>query len=260
MAERAEILSLAELTEMEFLRLYERYGIASAPEKRKADMIDSLWPDIYQAVFKPDGDFIRYNNTRSKLRTYDVGAVEAVCDMFIKLNKRYGGVIKFNQFANLTGINRYTLYLWHKANNTKGYLFNLSKGDIDEEFNNLYIYVNGNNGNINYQFKGNMCLIDSGNLSTMRFDVIKKLQEEMQDSNTNGLSNDTMGHALRANNEDELGKLYEPRRMVHQEQIKRVLTAQELPRLDAELTGNGKQFAITGGPEDGQNCVPYSDN
>ena len=65
----------------------------------------------------------------------------------------------------------------------------------------------------------------------MRFDVIKKLQEEMQDSNTNGLSNDTMGQALRANNEDELGKLYEPRRMVQREQIKQTLTAAELPKL-----------------------------
>ena len=56
----------------------------------------------------------------------------------------------------------------------------------------------------------------------------------MKDSNTNGLSNDTMGQALRANNEDELGKLYEPRRMVQHEQIKRALTAAELPK----LTGN----------------------
>ena len=55
----------------------------------------------------------------------------------------------------------------------------------------------------------------------------------MQDSNTNGLSNDTMGQALRANNEDELGKLYEPRRMVQHEQIKHALTAAELPKLDA---------------------------
>ena len=53
----------------------------------------------------------------------------------------------------------------------------------------------------------------------------------MQDANTNGLSNDTMGHAIRANNEEELGKLYEPKRMIQQAAIKSALPAAELPKL-----------------------------
>lgn len=224
---RQEVLSFAEQVEMEFMRLYKEFSVSDAPEKRKADIIDSFWQDIYELVFKPDYGDIRFNNCKSKLLTYNVYDVEAVCNMFIKLNKRYGGVIKYNQFSNLTGINRYTLYLWHKANNTNGYIFNISKTDMDEEYNNLYVINYGNGDTVEY--KGNACK-SNDILSSKRFDVIKKLQEEMQDSNTNGLSNDTMGHALRANNEDELGKLYEPRRMVQQEQIKqRVLT--ELPRL-----------------------------
>ena len=60
----------------------------------------------------------------------------------------------------------------------------------------------------------------------------------MQDSNTNGLSNDTMGHAIRANNEEELGKLYEPKRMMQQEAVKRVLTASELPKLGDKMSDN----------------------
>lgn len=226
-----EILTLAELTEIEFMRLYDELSVSDAPEKRKADIIDSFWQDIYEIVFKPGYDDIRFNNCKSRLLTYNIYDVEAVCNMFIKLNKRYGGVIKYNQFSNLTGINRYTLYLWHKANNTNGYIFNLSKSDIDEEYNNIYIINKGDN-NIDYiYYNGNGRNSGSDELSSLRFDVIKKLQEEMQDSNTNGLSNDTMGHALRANNEDELGKLYEPRRMIQQEQIKKVLTAAELPKL-----------------------------
>lgn len=230
-----EVLTLAQLTEIEFLKLYNELCVSDAPEKRKADIIDSIWPDIYSIVFKPGIDDIRFNNCKSRLLTYNVQDVEDVCNMFIKLNKRYGGVIKFNQFANLTGINRYTLYLWHKANNTNGYIFNLSKSDIDLEYNNIYIINNGNN-DVNYiYYNGNGKDSGSDRLSTLRFDVIKKLQEEMQDSNTNGLSNDTMGQALRANNEDELGKLYEPRRMVQHEQIKHALTADELPKLDANF-------------------------
>lgn len=225
---RPEMLTFADLVEVNFTRLYEEYNVAEASEKRKADIIDSFWSDIYEIVFKPEYGDIRFNNCKSKLMTYNVYDVEAVCNMFIKLNKRYGGVIKFNQFANLTGINRYTLYLWHKANNTNGYIFNLSSKDVNEECNNIYIINNGNGDIVEY--RGNMYVDTNDKLSCRRFDVIKKLQEEMQDSNTNGLSNDTMGHAMRANNEDELGKMYEPRRMVQQEQIRqKVLT--ELPKL-----------------------------
>ena len=69
-------------------------------------------------------------------------------------------------------------------------------------------------------------------LSSLRFDVKKKLRQEMQDSNTNGLSNDTMGQALRANNEDELGKLYEPRRTMQRELVARKdITAEEIRRM-----------------------------
>lgn len=228
--QNCEVLTLAQLTEIEFLKLYDELHVSDAPEKRKADIIDSFWNDIYNIVFRPGINDIRFNNCKSRLLTYNVHDVEDVCNMFIKLNKRYGGVIKFNQFSNLTGINRYTLYLWHKANNTNGYIFNLSKSDMDLEYNNIYIINNGNN-NVNYiYYNGNGKDSGSDELSTLRFDVIKKLQEEMQDSNTNGLSNDTMGQALRANNEDELGKLYEPRRMVQREQIRQTLTAADIRR------------------------------
>lgn len=229
-----EVLSFAEQVELEFLNLYEKYDVANAPAKQKADIIDSFWPDIYKIVFKPDADYIRYNHQLSKLRTYDIDAVESVCDIFIKLNKRYGGVIKFNQFANLTGIHRATLWLWNKSNTSNNYIFNLNSNGMDEE-NNFVVYIN--DGDKGVKFVNNRWK-DRGELSTVRFDVIKKLREEMQDSNTNGLSNDTMGHAIRANNEEELGKLYEPKRMMQQEAVKRVLTAAELPKLGNKLTDN----------------------
>lgn len=222
-----EVLTLADMAEAEFLRLYQLYDVAHVPEKRRADLIDSFWPDIYKAVFKAGPEDIRYNNTKSKLKTYDVQEVEEVTERFIMLNKRYGGVIKYNQFSNMTGVSKYTLYLWHKANKTNGYIFSLNSNDIEEENNCIYyVYKNG----VLKNYRGNGYVV-SDVLSSFRFDVIKKLQEEMQDSNTNGLSNDTMGHALRANNEDELGKLYEPRRMIQHEQIRQAITADSLPVL-----------------------------
>ena len=227
-----EIMSAAEQVEEEFMYLYEKYNVADAPPKQKADIIDSFWGDIYKKVFKPEPDVIKYNNCKSKLKTYDVEEVEEVCDMYIKLNKRFGGVIKINQFANLTGIHRATLWLWNKNNTSNSYIFNLNNNAVDEEGKYVYILYKGNN---DIEYHGTSSL-DKNILSTFRFDVVKKLREEMQDSNTNGLSNDTMGHAIRANNEEELGKLYEPKRMMQQESIKRVLTASELPKLGCENT------------------------
>lgn len=241
--DQGEVVSFAEMTEITFKEIYQALDVANAPEKRKADIIDTIWSDIYEQVFKPEPNDIRFNNAKSKMKTWDIEQVEAVCNVFIKLNKRYGGVIKFNQFANLTGINRYTLYLWHKANSSNGYIVSLSDGDIQDESNNIYIIYNGD-GSIS-EYKGN-AYKGNGKLSSKRFDVIKKLQEEMQDSNTNGLSNDTTGHMVRANNEDELGKLYEPRRMIQQEQIKRVLSAEELPKLGGELYENDAQLPLPG--------------
>ena len=228
-----EIMSAAEQVEEEFLYLYEKYNVADAPTKQKADIIDSFWSDIYKKVFKPEPDVIKYNNCKSKLKTYDVEEVEEVCDMYIKLNKRFGGVIKINQFANLTGIHRATLWLWNKNNTSNSYIFNLNNNAVDEE--GKYIYIT-NIDNRFVEYKGNSRNVDSSILSSLRFDCIKKLREEMQDSNTNGLSNDTMGHAIRANNEEELGKLYEPKRMMQQEAVKRVLTASELPKLGNKMS------------------------
>lgn len=228
-----EVLSFAEQVEEEFLHLYEKYDVANAPAKQKADIIDSFWSDIYKIVFKPDADFVRINQQVSKLRTYDIDAVRDVCDIFIKLNKRFGGVIKFNQFSNLTGIHRATLWLWNKSNTSNGYIFNLNDTGVGEE-GNFIIYVNDGGKSVSYSGNGHKELNDR--LSTARYDVIKKLREEMQDSNTNGLSNDTMGHAIRANNEEELGKLYEPKRMMQQETVKRVLTASELPKLGNKMS------------------------
>lgn len=244
MQNETEVLSVAEQVEEEFLRLYEECHAADAPERKKADVIDSFWSDIYKAVFKPIPGEQIFNNCKSRLKTYDVNEVQEVVEMYIKLCKRYGGVIKINQFGNLTGIHPSTLWLWNKNNNTGSYIFNLNSSAITEEENSI-LYIN-NTGNGVIVYKGNSKYMSNNNtdvLSSLRFDVIKKLREEMQDSNTNGLSNDTMGHAIRANNEEELGKLYEPKRMLQQATIKHALGDAELPKLG----GNRTQFAIESG-------------
>ena len=247
-----EVLSYAEQVEECFLELYQRYDVANAPEKRKNEIIDSFWSDIYKQVFKPGTP--QYNNCKSKLYVYDVENMQEVVEMYINLCKRFGGVIKFNQFANLTGIHRDTLYRWHKYNTTGKYIFVLNDTQYQED-SSIVMYVAIDNSIVEYKTKdvfnceGNAILENIGGniydniqansnqdrhiLSRQRYDVIKKLQEEMQDSNTNQLSNDTMGAAIRANNEEELGKLYEPKRMIQHEQIKQALSVSDLPRLSS---------------------------
>ena len=42
----------------------------------------------------------------------------------------------------------------------------------------------------------------------------------MIEENTNGLSGDTVGYTIRANNDEDLGKLYDPKKIVLQQQAK----------------------------------------
>lgn len=233
-----EVLSLAEQMQEEFMRLYDELDVESAPEKRKADIIDSIWLDVYNLVFKASPEDIKVNNHHSKLLTHRVLDVQEVCEMYIRLCKRYGGVIKIQQFANLTGIHRATLWLWNNNNNTNNYIFILNDNAVNEEYSNLYIV----NSEFIYQNNNPYCERSVRELSSSRFDVIKKLREEMQDSNTNALSNDTMGQVVRANNEEELGKLYEPKRMMMHEQVRTALPAAELPKLSDDLRQSDTDF------------------
>jgi len=240
---KGEVLTLAEQMQQEFLRLYTELDVESKPERRKADIIDSIWCDVYEAVFKPDEETVKYNQHNSKLMTYNVADVQAVTEMYSKLCLRYGGVIKIMQFAKLTGIHRATLWNWNKSNNTNGYIFNLSSTAAQEE-NNYIIYIN-NNTPIHYNGNNRYCVDSNDKLSTLRFDVIKRLREDAQDSNTNGLTQDTMGNLARANNDAELGKMWEPKRMVAELEIKRALKASELPKLSLADSEDNAVLAVS---------------
>lgn len=210
MENEIEVMSKAEQVEAEFLRLYDEFQVADAPERKKADIIDSFWNDIYKAVFKPSKEEVLFNNTKTRLKTYDVEEVEEVCEKYITLCRRYGGVVKITEFANLTGLHRSTLYIWNNRNrNGSGYIVNLNSNDIAEEQRSIiYIY---NNSGVDVVYNGNSRYMSGNNtrgLSSLRFDVVKKLQEAINSSNTNGLSQDTTGYIVQANNDPDTLKNY----------------------------------------------------
>lgn len=227
--EKQKVLSYAEQFEAEFMRLYYDLDVPAAPEKRKPFIFDSILIDIYPLVFKPTGT--QANNSKSKLLYHNIQDIEEVTEMYIKLCMRFNGVIKYNSFCNLVGMNRYTLDLWNKNNNTDGYIFTLNDNAIMEESNNnIYIVYDSDNNNLyknNNKYYvdrvyNNMCKYtkDEIILSKKRFDIKKKLHDFMVDENTNGLSGDTVGYTIRANNDEDLGKLYDPKKIVLQQQAK----------------------------------------
>lgn len=215
--ENIEVLDYAQLLESHFMDLYYQLDVATAPEKRKPFIIDSIWMDLYQLIFKPDNKQI--NNTNSKIMYHDIKTIEAVVDMYIKLCFRFNGVIKYNAFCNLTGIDYSTICLWHNSNKTDKYIFSLNNSDIEIESNSInYIYIDSNNVVSRHN---NMYYINNSDpLSKLRFDVKKKLHKFMIDENTDGLSGDTVGYTIRANNDEDLGKLYDPKKIVLQQQAK----------------------------------------
>lgn len=244
-----EIVSFAELVENEFMRLYKELDVANASAKEKPNIIDSFWNDIYKAVFKPSEDETIYNNCKSRLTPYKVDDVEEVVNMFIKLNQRYGGVIKYNTFCEMVGYHTYTLNIWNKANNTNGYVFSLSDIDMQTEFSNIYI-IRYTDNDIKYNGNNRYNTDNNDKLSRLRFDIKKKLHEIIYNSNTNGLSLDTTGHIVRANQDEEVGKMYEPRRMAQQEQAKLITrTPEQIAQSYGKLIENDTQLELPEVPE-----------
>ena len=211
----AEIVSLSDLAEVTFKDLYRSYNnamdINSKSAKQRADIIDAILSEVYLSVFKPSPGESTQNGSKSKLKTYDVQEVESITELIIRLNQLYGGVIKLIQFSNLTGINRYTLNLWEKANRSSGYIFKLSDTEISEECS----YRN-RNARINSE------------LSAFRFDVYKKLREAMRAQNTNGLASNPMGEMAIANNDEDVGKMWAQKGIDTQTQPRQVLDASQL--------------------------------
>ena len=203
-----EVLSYAEQVEQLFLDLYAQYDVANAPEKKRANIIDTFWKDIYNQLFKPDTK--QNNNLKSKIKPYDVNTIESILDTFVMLCNRYGGVILIDSFCNLIGYSRSTVYLWNQKNTSNRY-----KDDNMSEEEKV--------------------------LSRLRYDVVKKLREEEQKQSKLHLSNSDIGMIFRSNNEDELGLKYDAKRTIEQEQIKQIATAGQLPMFN-KLSENDTQF------------------
>lgn len=242
--DNVEVLSYSEQMEQLFLDLYTQYDVANAPEKRKPFIVNSFWKDIYKQIFKPDKP--QLNNCKSIIKPYDVNNIESILDMYISLCDRYNGTVLIEPFCDLIGYNRQTVYLWNHNNNSNRYVFTLTDDIIKQENDNIIIYIdNDNKVNIlnnntndidsirmyNNRYKDNMSEKDKL-LSSLRFDIVKKIRDVEQTRSKLHLSNSDIGMIFRSNNEDELGLKYDAKRTYEQETIKQALSVQDLPKLD----------------------------
>lgn len=233
-----EVLTYSEQMQEIFIDLYEQWQVSNKTKRERFETIDAIFERMYKQLFKPDTT--TQNNCHSKLKTYDVNTIESILDTYIELCKVYGGCIKYITFCNMTGISYDTIWLWHKSNNTKGYIFYLNQNDIDIENNTQYIYIN-NNSNVIDNINNNNCRhIDKDRLSCLRFDCYKKIQEHMNASNDNGLNASDTGVIVIANNSTDIPKQWDAKRQIVAEQVKQIASAQQLPRF--ELTEKHTQF------------------
>lgn len=71
-----------------------------------------IWRYIYNILFKPDENTIRYNNKTSKLDYSDINTLHSILDIYIDLCYRFNILPLIWDFMVLTGITRETMNTW----------------------------------------------------------------------------------------------------------------------------------------------------
>lgn len=85
--------------------------------KRKIDDNDArcIWKYIYNILYKPDRDTIRYNNKRSKIDYSDIEGIYNILNVYEDLCFKFKILPMIEDFCTLTGISRDTLNSWSRG-------------------------------------------------------------------------------------------------------------------------------------------------
>lgn len=122
---------------------------------------------IYDHVFKPNENTVRYNNKASILDYKDVQQLSDIADIYTRLCYIYNKEISIDGFSKLTGIHKQTLYNWeHKEYRYNKYI------DINTgiEIKDIAEWKLNNRGEYTTE------------PSTAHFDFIQKIREEEEES------------------------------------------------------------------------------
>lgn len=207
----SEILDYTELIEERFLDLYNQYCIG-VPANRIPIIIDTFWKTIYNEFFRPGNDEKRQNKCNSRILPFHVYTIESIIDTYISLNGKYGGFVKIENIINLLGYTRETLHRWNKCNKTNDYIFKLSHNEYINEVNSIIVYCVYSD---HVETINNFCRDENiKELSLYRYDILKKIRETIKSENDNQLSCSTVGQVVRANNDIDVGKMYDAKNIM----------------------------------------------
>ena len=226
MSDQGEVLSWTDRIEQAFFNLVDKYNINLEDSKGLANKIDGILPDIYKLVFEPPKDYKKINQTISYLKFNDIESVEEVVCCYLRLCNLYNVLPKINIFSAMTGISRNTIDIWNKANknNTKTLYLNDEYMELESNQNIiLYIYDSDMelkyNNNLDIYRKGD---IYTKQLTSIRYDIKKKIREAAQNFTRNNLQGSPVGAMASANNDEEVGLLWEPKKVLLKAEAERI--------------------------------------
>ena len=152
-----------------FIEYFENRGIDLQKDSIKQTKFNSAWKYIYNILFKPDENTIKYNNKNSKINYNDLSELNDICDIYIDLCFEYNIIPCQYGFYRLTGITRDTLNKWDNGESRAG--------------------------------------SDAG-ASLTHSDIVKKIKAAYQEFYKDNLTDAPVGQITIANNDMDLGLMY----------------------------------------------------
>lgn len=152
-----------------FLEYFEDRGIDPQRGNIKQTKFNAAWRYIYNILFRPDKNTVRYNNKNSKINYDDIEQLNNICDIYIDLCFEYNIIPCQYGFYRLTGIARDTLNRWEKGASRAG------------------------------EIEG---------ATSPHSDIVKKISDAYKEFYRDNLSDGPVGQMAVANNDEELGLMY----------------------------------------------------
>lgn len=103
-----------------FLEYCELHNIDLENDSIKPSKGNAIWKYIYNILFRPDKNTVRYNNKNSKLDYGNIDLLNDVADIYIDLCFDYGIPQSRYGFSRLTGISEDELLRWNKEESRGG--------------------------------------------------------------------------------------------------------------------------------------------
>ena len=162
----------SEVYENRIEELFYEYCYENDIDTAKHNIDDNdaycIWRYIYNTLFKPDAETIRYNNKKSKLDYGDIETISNILDIYLGLCYKFKILPLIGDFETLTGITRDTLNSWERG-----------------------------------EYR-----VESGNATYKHSDLAKKIRDATKRMTLKNLNSNPMGQMAIANNYEDAGLMF----------------------------------------------------